>query len=62
VLAGLGTIAGGLGITWRGAAGSLEHLSLDLVRPLWEAQIDVAVATQLNPPPLRDYIPVLEPA
>ena len=35
VLAGLGTIAGGLGITWRSAAGALGHLSLDLVRPLW---------------------------
>ena len=33
VLAGLGTIAGGLGITWRSAAGTLGHLSLGLVRP-----------------------------
>jgi multisubunit Na+/H+ antiporter MnhC subunit len=57
VLAGLGTIAGGLGITWRSAAGSLEHLSLDLVRPLWEAQIDAAVATRLTPVPQRDYLP-----
>jgi hypothetical protein len=57
VLAGLGTIAGGLGITWRSAAGALGHLSLDLVRPLWEAQIDLAVATRLTPLPQRDYVP-----
>jgi hypothetical protein len=57
VLAGLGTIAGGLGITWRSAAGSLEHLSLDLVRPLWGAQIDAAVAARLTPAPQRDYLP-----
>ena len=60
VLAGLGTIAGGLGITWRSAAGALEHLSLDLVRPLWEAQIDLAVATRLTPLPQRDYVPGFE--
>jgi hypothetical protein len=60
VLAGLGTIAGGLGITWRSAAGALGHLSLDLVRPLWEAQNDLAVATRLTPLPQRDYVPQLE--
>jgi hypothetical protein len=57
VLAGLGAIAGGLGITWRSAAGSLGHLSVDLVRPLWEAQIDAAVATRLTPAPQRDHLP-----
>jgi hypothetical protein len=56
VIAGLGTIAGGLGITWRSAAGSLEHLSLDLVRPLWGAQIDDVVAARLTPVPQRDYV------
>jgi hypothetical protein len=56
VLAGLGTIAGGLGITWRSAAGSLEHLSLDLVRPLWGSQIDGVVAARLTPVPQRDYV------
>jgi len=56
VLAGLGTIAGGLGITWRSAAGSLEHLSLDLVRPLWGAQIDGVVTARLTPVPQRDYV------
>jgi hypothetical protein len=52
----LGTIAGGLGITWRSAAGSLEHLSLDLVRPLWGAQIDGVVAARLTPVQQRDYV------
>jgi hypothetical protein len=56
VIAGLGTVAGGLGITWRSAAGSLEHLSLDLVRPLWGAQIDDVVAARLTPLPQRDYV------
>jgi hypothetical protein len=56
VLAGLGTVAGGLGITWRSAAGSLKHLSLDLVRPLWGAQIDAAVGARLTPVPQRDYL------
>ena len=55
--AGLGTIAGGLGITWRSAAGSLEHLSLDVVRPLWEAQLDDVVAARLTPVPQRSYLP-----
>ena len=60
VLAGLGTIAGGLGITWRSAASALGHLSLDLARPLWEAQIDLAVANRLTPQPQRDCVPGLE--
>jgi hypothetical protein len=60
VFAGLGTVAGALGITWRSVAGSAGHVSLDLVRPLWEAQIDLAVAARLTPPPQRDYIPGLE--
>lgn len=57
VLAGLGTVAGGLGLTWRSAAGLIKQLSFDLVRPLWEAQIDAAVATRLTPAPQRDYLP-----
>ena len=56
VLAGLATIAGGLGLTWGSAASALGHLSLDLVRPLWEAQIDLAVANRLTPLPQRDYV------
>lgn len=50
VLAGLGTVAGALGITWRSTAGSLGHFSLDLVKPLWGTQVDQAVATRLTPP------------
>jgi hypothetical protein len=57
VLAGLGTIAGGLGITWRSAAGSVGHVSIDIIRPLWEAQIDAVVAARLTSAPQRDYIP-----
>jgi hypothetical protein len=60
VLAGLGTIAGGLGITWRSASGSLKHLSLDsldLFKPLWEAQIDQVVAARLTPAQQLDYRP-----
>lgn len=60
VLAGLGTVVGGLGITWRSAAGSLGHFSLDLVTPLWEAQIDLAVGNRLTPLPQRDYVPGLK--
>jgi hypothetical protein len=61
VIAGLGTIAGGLGITWRSAAGALGKLSLDLVRPLWEAQLDIAVANRLTPATQRDFVPGSEP-
>jgi len=57
VLAGLGTVAGGLGITWRSAATSLGHLSLDLGKPLWGAEIDAAVGTRRTPPPQRDHVP-----
>lgn len=60
VLAGLGTVAGGLGITWRSASGSLKHLSLDsldLFKPLWEAQIDQVVAARLTPAQQLDYRP-----
>lgn len=56
VLAGLGTVAGGLGITWRSATTSLGHVSLDLGKPLWGAEIDAVVGTRLTPPPQRDYV------
>ena len=59
VLAGLGTLAGGLGITWRTAATSVGRLSLDLGRPLWDAQLDIAVGNRLTPSPQRDYVPEL---
>lgn len=60
VVAGLGTVAGGLGITWRSAAGALGHFSLDLARPLWESEIDLAVAARLTPLPQRDYVAQVE--
>jgi hypothetical protein len=60
VIAGLGTVAAGLGVTWRSAASSLGHLSFGLGRPLWDAQVDLAVGNQLTPAPQRDYVPGLE--
>lgn len=56
VLAGLGTVAGGLGITWRSAATWLGHVSLDLGKPLWGAEIDAGVGNRLTPLPQRDYV------
>jgi hypothetical protein len=56
VLAGLGTIAGGLGITWRSAAGSVGHLSVDLIRPLWDAQVDLTIGNRLTPLPQQEYV------
>ncbi|MFZ1993634.1 MAG: hypothetical protein WAU75_05955 [Solirubrobacteraceae bacterium] len=60
VLAGLGTVAGGLGITWRSAAASVGHLSLNVGSPLWAAEIDLVVGSRLTPPPQRDYLPGLK--
>lgn len=60
VIAGLGTIAGGLGVTWRSAATWVGHVSLDAARPLWGAQIDSAVSNRLTPLPQRDYVAQLE--
>ena len=57
VLAGLGTVAGGLGITWRSTATSLGRVSIDLGRPLWEAELDLAIGNRLTPTPQRDYVP-----
>ena len=56
VLAGVATVGGGLGITWRGASSSLGHVSLDLGKPLWGAEIDAVVANRLTPRPQRDYV------
>lgn len=60
VIAGLGTVAGGLGVTWRSAASTLGRLSLGVGRPLWDAQVDLAVGNRLTPPPQRDYVAALE--
>jgi hypothetical protein len=56
VLAGLGTVAGGLGITWRTAASSLGRVSLDLGRPLWAAELDTVVGNRLTLSPQRDNV------
>jgi hypothetical protein len=56
VLAGLGTVAGGLGITWRTASASLERVSLELGRPIWEAQLDVVIGSRLTPTPQRSFV------
>lgn len=56
VLAGLGTVASGLGITWRSAAGAMGRLSLDIGRPLWSAELDVAIASRVTPVPQRDHV------
>lgn len=60
VLAGLGTVVGGLGITWRSAANSFGRVSLDLGRPLWEAELDIAVGNRLTPTPQREYMASLK--
>jgi hypothetical protein len=55
VLAGLGTVAGGLGVTWKSATSSLEHLSLRLGEPLWGAELDRVVADCVTPLPQREF-------
>jgi hypothetical protein len=60
VLAGLGTVAGGLGITGRSATRTLGHLSLRLGEPLWGAEIDAVVGNRLTPLPQRDFVTALE--
>ena len=47
VIAGLGTVASGLGITWRSTAGALRQPSVDLFKPLWDAQIDINAGNKL---------------
>jgi hypothetical protein len=56
VLAGLGTVAGGLGITWRTASASAERVSLELGRPIWDTQLDVVIASRLTPIPQRSFV------
>jgi hypothetical protein len=55
VLAGLGTVAGGLGVTWHTTYATVGRLSLDLGRPLWEAQLDLAIGSRLTPMPQRNF-------
>ncbi len=56
VLAGLGTVAGGLGITWRTASASAERVSLELGRPIWDTQLDVVIGSRLTPTPQRSFV------
>jgi hypothetical protein len=48
VLAGLGTVAGGLGITWKSATTSLGNVSLRLGEPLWGAELDAVIAERVT--------------
>lgn len=54
VLAGLGTVAGGLSVTWRSAAAALAHVSLNVAKPLWTAELDVVIAGRLTQLPHHD--------
>lgn len=55
VLAGLGTVAGGLGITWRSATNSLGRISHRLGEPLWGAELDRVIADRLTSLPQREF-------
>lgn len=55
VIAGLGTVAGGLGITWRSATNSLGRISHRLGEPLWGAELDRVIADRLTPLPQREF-------
>jgi hypothetical protein len=54
VLAGLGTVAAGLGITWKSATSSLGNVSLRLGEPLWGAEVDSVVANCVTSLPGAD--------
>jgi hypothetical protein len=54
VVAGIGGILASLGLTWKGAGGALGDLAGKLERPLWGAELDVAIAdaiTMIGTPP-----------
>lgn len=48
VLAGLGTVAAGLGITLRSATSTLGHLAGRLGEPLWNAELDKVMSDRLT--------------
>jgi hypothetical protein len=48
VVAGAGTILASLGLSWRGLGGSLGGLAGKLERPLWGAEIDVAITRAIT--------------
>jgi hypothetical protein len=54
VVAGIGGILASLGLTWKGAGGALGDLAGKLEKPLWGAELDVAIAdaiTMIGDPP-----------
>lgn len=48
VVAGAGTIVASLGLTWRGLGRSLGTLAAKLERPLWGAELDVAITEAIT--------------
>jgi len=43
-------------VRWRSAAAWSGRLSFALVRPLWDAQVDVLASNLLTQAPQRDYV------
>jgi hypothetical protein len=50
VIAGLGTIAVSLGITWRSASSSCMRLARQLEAPIWGGELDRAIAERISEP------------
>jgi hypothetical protein len=48
IVAGAGTILASLGLTWRGAGRTLGGLAGKLERPLWGAELDIAVTQAIT--------------
>jgi hypothetical protein len=48
IVAGAGTILASLGLTWRGAGRTLGGLASKLERPLWGAELDIAVTQAIT--------------
>jgi hypothetical protein len=48
VVAALLTAAGAIGLTWKGAASGLGRVLTEAQRPLWESELDVAVAEAIT--------------
>jgi hypothetical protein len=48
IVAGAGTILASLGLTWRGVGRALGGLASKLERPLWGAELDIAVTQAIT--------------
>lgn len=59
VIAGLGTIAVTLGITWHGVSSAMAQLSLRLEEPIWGGECDRVIADRLTSTPAFAPPPVL---